>query len=312
MLATHGAGQQHDLRGLLRLFGTALLAANAVGCAAVGSRKSMPESLAACRKLSRDGIAALERGESDRASELLRKAVKKSPTDVDARRQLADVLWQTGAYDDAVRHMEAAAELDPENATTIVRAGEMLLAIGQFDQARNNAEIAIALDPQSARAWALRGRVSRRQSEPRRALADLQQSLHYDPEASEVLLETAELQYQLGRPERSLTTLHFLLDRYRPGEEPRRALWLEGLVYRAVDRPVDAVESLYAAAKRGAAEPNLLYQLAQAQRRVGDDQAAVASVQQALAVDAGHEASRILLTQLQANPAAPAAAVIRR
>lgn len=272
----------------------------------------MPESLAACRQLSRDGIAALERGEQERASELLQKAVKRSPSDIDARRQLADVLWQNGACEDAVVHMEKAAELAPDDAATLVRVGEMLLELGELEQSLEKANRAIALDAYSAGAWALRGRVHRRQSEPERALADLQQSLRFGPESGEVLLETAELQYQMGRPERSLTTLHFLLDRYHPGDQPRRALWLAGLAYRAAGRPIDAVESLYAASTRGEPEPNLLCQLAQAQQQAGNTVGAVASVRQALAVDANHQPSQVLLSQLEIPPTAPTKTLLRR
>lgn len=284
----------------------------ASGCATLRERKIVSDSIVACRHLSRDGVAAMELGQWDSAHELLLEAVQTSPTDIDARRHLAEVLWQREEQRDAVVHLEAAVRLDPRHAPTVVRSGEMLLGVGAVDRALKRAEEAIALDPALAGAWALRGRVYRRQGDSVRALADLQQALRYSPHTTEILLETAEIQHTLGRPQRSLTTLHHLLDVYPPGEEPQRVLWLEGLVYRALDRRADAVESLFAASLRGQPDAELLYHLAEAQKSSGQPGAAASSLRQALALDAGHEASQLLLAQMQGNLSPALGEVIRR
>jgi tetratricopeptide (TPR) repeat protein len=275
-------------------------------------QKIVPESVATCRQLARDGISALELGNYNQACTLLESAVKTSPTDIDARRQLAEALWQMGRRQDAVVHMEAAVRLDPAHAPTLVRSGEMLLSRGNDNRARERSEQAIGLEPTLAGAWKLRGRVYHRHNEPLRALADLQQALHYAPQETEVLLEVAEIQYQLQRPQRSLTTLHHLLDTCPPGLEPQRALWLEGLAYSKLDRPHDAVESLLAASEQGPAHADLLYALAQAEVAAGHPNAAARSVRQALALDSGHQASRTLLAQLTVNGSTADREILRR
>jgi tetratricopeptide (TPR) repeat protein len=219
-----------------------------------------------------------------------------------ARRQLAEVLWKTGDLEAAVAHSQAAVELDPRHAPTIVRCGELLLATGSVDGARQRAEDALVLDSTLAGAWALRGRVHRHQGEFEQALADFHQSLRYNQHASDVLLDAAELQFQLGRPQRCLTTLQSLLETYAPGEEPRRAMWLEGLAFSATGRPADAVAALSAASTRGPAEPELLFQLAHAQAAAGQPAAAAVTARQA--ADAGHVGSQALLAELQAGDAA--------
>jgi Tfp pilus assembly protein PilF len=272
----------------------ALLVAS--GCATLRRHGDASEAAGACRQLSREGVAALERGDAQRACTLLDQAVAASPGDVDARRQLADVLWQNGAAEEALQHIEKAVQLDPTHAATVVRAGEMLLGVGQADRALERAEEAIVLDATLPAAWALRGRIYRQRGELDRALADLHQALRYSPSSQDVLLETAELQYQLGRPQRTLTTLQTLLATYAQGDEPRRALWLEGLAYSAVST-------------RGATEPELLYQLARAQQASGQSAAAAATAQ--LAADAGHGASRTLLAELQAAGSPESGTIIR-
>lgn len=297
---------------LTSLAGCALVALAGGGCASMRKQKIVPESIAACRQMSRDGVAAMELGQWDEAHSLLQEAVATSPTDIDARRHLAEVLWQMGNHRDAVVHMEAAVRLDPRNAPTTVRSGEMLLAVGAVDRAALRAQQAIALDATLAGAWALRGRIFRQRGEAARALADLQQALRYSPHSTDVLLDTAEVQYDMGRPQRSLTTLHHLLDVYAPGEEPQRALWLEGLAYQALDRPYDAVESLYAASLRGAPQADLLYQLALAEQTAGRPTAATNTVRQALSLDTQHQLSRVLLAQLEGSAAPGREGVIRR
>jgi tetratricopeptide (TPR) repeat protein len=269
-----------------------------VGCASLRRYKVVPESVAACRKLSQEGVAALEKGDCDLALSLLDEAVATSPDDVDARRQLAEALWRQGDSKRALAAIEAAVKLDPHHAATVVRAGQMALATDEVDLAWERAQQAIVLDRELAESWALRSAVARQRGELVAALADVHQGLRFCPNSPSMLLSAAELQYQLGRPQRSLITLHHLLDVYPPGEEPQRALWLEGLAYSAVDRHEDAAESLLAASQRGPAHAELLFQLAKAQQAVGRGQAAAVAARRALAADASHQGSRALLASL--------------
>lgn len=271
------------------------------GCASL-RQKIVPDSVAACRDYQREGVAALERGDDQRAHDMLVKAVSASPTDVDARRQLAEVLWEEGRTDEAIDQINSAIDLEKSDAPTVVRAGEMLLAVGRTDEAAELAERALTLDHASAGPWALRGRVYRRQGNADRALADLQRALQYAPQSRDILLDVAELHYQAGRAQRSLTTLHYLLDRYPRAEQPQRALWLEGLAYQAVERPRAAAASLLAASTRGKPHPELLYQLAKVEASLGRPAAATSAVQQALALDSNHAESRALLASLVGTP----------
>ena len=289
-----------QLRLLALLIACPLFVA-APGCALYPKKKVVPESLTACRELAREGIAAMEVGQLDRAQNLLSQAVTASPTDIDARRNLAETLWQQGEHRDAVVQMEAAVRLDPRHAPTVVRAGELCLAVGAIDRAMQRAEQAIRLDANLAGAWALRGRLYRQRGEYERALADLHHALRFAPNDPGTLLEVAQVQLELGKPQRGLSTLHCLIDTYPPGNEPQQVLWLEGIAYGALGRQHDAVASLKLAAQRGQPHPELLFQLAQAEQSIGRPDAATDALRRALAVDDAHEPSRVMLAQLQAE-----------
>jgi tetratricopeptide (TPR) repeat protein len=271
----------------------------APGCALGSKKKVVPESLATCRELSREAASAMESGQVDRAEVLLAEAVTASPSDVEARRNLSEALWQKGDHRDAAVQMEAAVRLDPRHAPTVVRAGEMLLAVGAAQRAMQRAEQAIRLDSNLAGAWALRGRLHRQSGDLDRALADMHHALRYAPQDGGILLEVAQIQYELGRPQRSLSTLHCLLDTYPGGEEPQQVLWLQGMAYGSLGRHQEAVESLHAASLRGQPRPELLFQLAQAEQLAGQRGAATNSLRMALALDENHEPSRVMLAELE-------------
>ena len=292
------------------LFCCVLSIASAAGCMSLRGKNKAAECLATCRELSQDGVTAMELGDWDRARTVLDEAVTTSPTDADARRHLSEALWQTYNRREAIVQMEAAVQLDPRHAPTVVRAGEMLLEVGSVDHAFERAEQAIALDSTLAGGWALRGRVHRQRGDPTRALADLQQALRFAPHQTDVQLQVAEVQFELGRPQRCLTMLHHLLDIYPPGEEPQQALWLEGLAYGAMDRHQDAVGSLVAASERGQPPANLLYQLACAEQAAGKRNEAASTTRRLLELDSQHAGGKLLLAELQGFD--EASGVIRR
>ena len=67
----------------------------------------------------------------------------------------------------------------------------------------------------------------------------------------------------------------------------------------SLGRHQEAVESLHAASLRGEPRAELLFQLAQAEQAAGQRDAATQTLQRAIALDSGHEKSRVMLAQLQ-------------
>jgi len=240
----------------------------------------------------------------------LRKAVQTNPTDPDARRNYAEVLWHRGVLPEALQQFEEAHRLAAEDPALAVRTGELYLALGQINYANRMADEAMNLDPKFASAWALRGRVANASGQTRQALADYQRSLAYAPDSREVAILVAEAYRRLNEPERALVTLQRLADSYSPGEEPQQVLYLEGMALMALGRNEDAVQSLSKAASRERPTPEVLCQLAEAELRAGRFANAQATLGQALALDPAHAASRTLQARLAAVP--PSGATILR
>lgn len=227
------------------------------GCVSWRSLHPVPPSVAAGRRLARQGVAAMEMDQWNEAESLFAAAVEKSPDDPEARRYLAEALWRRGAATEALEHISTAATLDKSDATTAVRAGEMLLEAGEAQRAIRQADRAVRLDNTLAAAWTLRGRAYTAVGDLDRALADLQRALLLAPNSAEVLLETAQLYSARSQHQRCLATLHRLQDTSAPGSEPPEVLELEGRTYLALGRPQLAAERLALAADRGSTSADL-------------------------------------------------------
>jgi tetratricopeptide (TPR) repeat protein len=272
---------------------------SAVGCRLPGRQGPVPQSLAECRRLSQQGVAALDRGRQQDAEALLAKAVAACPADAEARRHYAESLWRRGARREAIAQLEESSRLAGDDATISARLAEMYLANDQLELARQNADRAVDLDPRLPGAWAIRGKVFRTAGLTRDALADDLRALGYAPKDRETLLEVAELYRQDNRPERALQTLQTLAETYSPGEEPGQVLHLLGLAYVALGRCDDAVESLSLAVARGKPTPEMFCDLGEVQLLLGHPTEAAVAAQQALAIQPQHRPSLALLEHIQ-------------
>ena len=134
-----------------------LLALLSAGCRLPGHDGSAPQSLTDCRRLSQQGVAALDRGQQQKAEELLAKAVAACPVDAEARRHYAEALWRRAAQGEAIAQLEEAGRLAGDDASLWARLAEMHLASGQPELARHNAELALSLDPKDALDWNNKG-----------------------------------------------------------------------------------------------------------------------------------------------------------
>jgi tetratricopeptide (TPR) repeat protein len=273
--------------GTAALLLTLIALAPQCGCHIFHCAKS-DEAVSAARDLSLRGIDAQQKGQVDRAEELFAAAVQRCPQDERARCGYAEVLWQRGAQDEAVAHMEEAVRLSGSDPQRRVQLGKMYLARGQVHQASVQADKAIAANREWAAAWALHGDVLRAEGLRSEALASYHRALSIQAHYPEVQLALADLYGQQNRPQRALSTLEALAEHYPPDQVPADVSYREGLVLRGLGRHQDAVERLAAAVKRGPATPDMLYELAQTQILAGDRTAASQSVTAGLAMHPNH------------------------
>lgn len=294
-------------RGIGIVLFVVCLALALAGCRWPGSRFPVSQSLAASRRLSQQGLKAMEQGQWDRAQELLAEAVATCSEDPDARRQYAEVLWHRGRREEALAEMAEALRLAGDDAELGARLAEMEHQSGQSERAERTIRKALDISPTSARAWAVRGRILRDRGRLSEALAAYHRALASAPNDGQIALQIAAIYLEQGRPERALAAAEGAMATSPPGEEPAEALVLRARACVALGRYGEAIESYSAASLRQQPSAELLYQLAEAQALAGRTHQAARSAQEALALDPGHGPSRQLLERLRlAQSHAPA------
>ena len=243
----------------------AVLAAAALpaggGCRLLPRSGAAPQEVASARRLCNEGLSAVDGKDLLRAEGLLERAVKQCPTDVDARRHYADVLWQRGERMAAVTQIAEALRLSPGDTGLCIDGGRMYMELGLLDDADRLAREAVRMAPRSGNAWRLHGQVALARGRAEEALADLHRALAASPDDRDILLETAELYRRLGKPQRALATLAILGDTYPPNQTPPQVLALEGLAQEALERPDDARDSYRRAVDRGLDSPDVVARL---------------------------------------------------
>ena len=282
------------------------------GCCLWRQQNPVSDSVVASRQFAQQGLNALERSNLSEAEKYCSQAVRACPSDPNARRSYADVLWAQGRTQEALEQIDAAlAGGVGGDVETRLRAAEMRLQSGKLDAALVDVEQVIDADPKSAEAWALRGRVMLAKGNTKQSLADMQRSLIYAPRKRDVLRQTAELYQRLGEPNKALAALQELGDTYGPGEEPQDIYIAQGNVYAALARPAEAAEQFRTAISRGTPNADLLALLAEAEAASGNSTAAYQAAQQALALAPGDPRHQELIQRTAAAMPLPTSAIRR-
>jgi tetratricopeptide (TPR) repeat protein len=111
--------------------------------------------------------------------------------------QAAGAWLLAGTSERAVRLLDAAVGIAPDDAGLRLDKAAAEAELGRYDRAVSELNRAIALDPNSADAFAFRASARRRLNEMDAAAADLEQALSLDKNHPEALLERGILR-QLG------------------------------------------------------------------------------------------------------------------
>jgi len=107
----------------------------ASGCSLIPRTAPVSRELATARRLSNEGLTAADQQDLGRAESLFERAVRACPTDVDARRHFAEVLWKRGERVAAVGQIAEALEIAPHDEELCVVGGRMYLELGLLDDA---------------------------------------------------------------------------------------------------------------------------------------------------------------------------------
>ncbi len=282
-------------QGLLALFAVVVLPA--AGCSAWWTKGPIDEPMLQSRQLTMQATYAAQRGDTARAEALLLSAVDVCEGDADARRELAELLWQQERSVEALAMFDEAIDLAPEDHVLLVRRGELLREMGMNGEARRNADHALKLSSNFAPGWLLRARVAREFGNSPDAVHFYQRALDIVPEDTTVLQELAELQLNLamaGGPEArtrlqmALASSQKLLEVVPPDTLPAERFAFHGVVCRELKRYEDAASMFGLACQRTPDNADLWYQLADCNQLAGNFNEARFAATRALRLNSAH------------------------
>ena len=209
------------------------------------------------------GRLLYETDRPQRAREILERARKLAPREQEPYLLLAEMSLESGHPDDAVRTVQALADLN-RDTTGLRRLGMALLDRGEPETARALLERTVQIDPGDAEAQGALGEALEALGRPVDAEAAYGRALERDPDAREVLLRAGRLALRSGSEARARAYLDRLasLD-IGPDQSLRIALtWL------SAGKPAPAIRVLEQA-RAGSDDPRLLLALGLVQGKVG-------------------------------------------
>ncbi|MEL6105713.1 MAG: tetratricopeptide repeat protein [Planctomycetota bacterium] len=254
------------------------------GCRAIGRIGESNQALTA-RKLSRQGVEAMRRGQAGAAERLFGDALEVSDADDRAHRGLAEALWNREEYQQAILHMEKAVALSAGDPRLLGRLGQMYLQVGRIDEAEQQSRLALESERNSAEIWTLEGDCLRTREKSQQALAAYHRALAIQPDLIDVKLRIAELYLLAEKHDRLLATLDGIGAELDDSQIPGRVHLMRGIAMRHLGRRELAIRHFQQAIERdpAAAEPHL--QIAATELESGRTQLAHQSIARALDLD---------------------------
>lgn len=215
------------------------------------------------------------------AVERIRKQIEKVPDSAAHHFLLGRLYMVQEDADKAEAALLKAVELQPESAPPYMALGRLYAATGRDQQALQRLEQVLGKDPKSIGSMMLCGTLYQRRNEVEKARAVYERLLALNPRMPAALNNLAYLYLeQVGDVEKAFD----LAQRAREAapEDPYVADTLGWILYRKGD-PRWALSLLQEAAEQMAKEPEVLYHLGMASAALGNEDAAAAVLERALA-----------------------------
>jgi len=119
-----------------------------------GGQTQVTDPKEIARRLAARGAQAYREGKLPEAMDQLRLAINHDQDCSRAHFFLGLAFARLGGRDrDALRHVEKASQLEPNNATMKAEAADLFLAVGMASRARRSAKDALSLDPTNNKAY---------------------------------------------------------------------------------------------------------------------------------------------------------------
>lgn len=239
----------------------------------------------------RDGAAAQQRGELERAAEAYRRAIEIEPRFAEAHANLGAVLARLGRYEEAVASDERALAIDPKLTAARLNLGLAHYRAGKLTAALDAFQRVHAADPALLQARQLLGLVLVELGRDAEAIPHLEASAQAGPDEPAVWFALGRAYSRRGDPRADAIAERLA---QTPGGQP---LWhqLRGLVLQREDRHQQALDAFAKATALNAGLPQLSANIGVSRLALGDRDGARQAFADALARSDRDAAAHIYL-----------------
>lgn len=279
------------------------------GCMSVRNRLSFRS--AECSQLCEESRQAREQGHNQTADRLLDAAIRRRPTDTQAKLDLAEELWNSGRQIAAANVVAELVAEQPDDAPAALRLARMEYEIGRTSAAESALRLAMINDPENPEALRLKAEMAERRADWDAALATYHHLLQVLPDDIPTQLAMASVHIRRDQSDRAAPILRGVVHHPNATLQQRRAAeWQLGMTYARAERWKDASACLQAAANKGHATADDWYRVAYAQTMMGNQEAAFGSLSEALKLEPQHAQAMDLARQIKLHNQQPISAVV--
>ena len=147
------------------------------------------------------GLIANERGENERAAELIKRALDIAPDVAGMHGNLALVLQDLGRSEEAAERFQRALALDPNFAEGHNNLGLVLQDLGRLDDAIGSFERALKINPQFAEAHSNLGNLQKMQGRLEDAAGSHRKAIEMAPDFADAHNNLGGVRHEQGRSE---------------------------------------------------------------------------------------------------------------
>lgn len=260
-----------------------------------GSRFARKSARETSEQLVTQARAAADRGDATSAEYYLTAAVNSSPRDCEYRLELSELLMEHGSLTAATDHLRRVIEEHPSEPRGYVRLARALYAQGNGAEAAVLVGKTLELDPENPQAWLLRARIERDNHNDTAALAACYRVLAASAGDSEAQLLAADIHAGTGHTEQAMPLLRSLLENEHDCPVRRAAASrLLARCYASDGLWSDAASTLSASLRDLPGTADDWYQLAFAQFKSGELEAARVAVDRALQIAPANDEALML------------------
>jgi tetratricopeptide (TPR) repeat protein len=246
-------------RGAVIAVGLAGLAHGCAGLPRRADRPPTPERAAAMQATSQAAQDAFDHNDWPRAQAQLELLAAEAPRSAEVHNRLGRVLLAEGRTTEAAAAFRIALAIDTEYVDALIGLGQTALATGNFQDALRYVDQAIELEPTRPEANLARGRALEAVGRPGDAQAAYFRALEADSTLAPASLRISALQLDQGRFDQVLARLDGVVE--LTPEDPE-ARFLRGRAHLALRETALALEDLTFASKRLPNRPEVFYSLA--------------------------------------------------